>query len=449
MSSQKSGPRQATSLIRGKVCHILRDAFKTTESQHLEFFEDGALVIGTKGEVLAVGAARSLLRSFSGLPVVDRRGCLLCPGLVDLHVHWAQAKMIASYGKTLFDWLQQYTFPEELKCRNTGHARKTAQFFFQRLLANGTTTALVFGTHFEEATSIAFEAAQESGLRVILGLSLADRLVPPEMMLAPEEAYLACKRLIERWHGASDGRLGFAVTPRFAPACGPPMMAVCERLKREFTTLHFTTHIHETPDEQDFALSHHPSSSDYLSIYQRYGLIDRRAVLAHSVHTSIGEIEAMASAQCAMAHCPSSNAFLGSGLMPIGTYLDRGVRLGLGSDVGAGTGFSLFKEMGAAYSTQMLLASGRQPTGPQLLYLATLGGAEALGLADKIGNFEPGKEATFVVIDPSQDPEVEARLSNTSTAAEQLFALAIMGSQRLIKETWVAGQCLYRATDGR
>jgi len=432
-------------LIRGTVCHVKGSPFALADdSDVLEWFEDGALAIDGSGRIAGTGHFEDLRAKHSGYAVIDRQGCLILPGMVDGHIHYPQALMIGAFGEQLLTWLDKYTFPEEAKYEDEAYAKEAARIFFGELIAHGTTTALIFGAHFEKATALAFEEANRRRFRALIGMSLADRNIRPSLRLDPESAYQACGRLIADWHNKD--KLRFVVTPRYAPTCSEEMFSVCRRLMLEHPDIIVQTHISENLDEIAWIKELYPAESSYLDVYDRRGLVGPRTVLAHSVHSSDEEICRIQEAEASVVHCPSSNCFMGSGLMPLGKYVDRGIKVALGTDIAGGTGYSLFQEMNQAYKVQMLrlFAFGDKNhavklSGEKLLYLATLGGATALGLEGEIGNFKPSKYADFLVIDPGLDDYFSARLKNTSTMSEKLFVLATMGSKELIREVYLDG----------
>ncbi len=442
---QQAATGDLPALIRGTVCHTTGNPFGADEDADvLEWFEDGALAIDSCGRVAAVGRFQDLAARHHKSRLVDRRGCLILPGMVDGHIHYPQALMVGSYGEQLLTWLEKYTFPEEEKYIDEQYARDAARIFFAEAIAQGTTTALIFGAHFEGATACAFEEARRRRFRALIGMSLSDRNIRPTMRMDPEPAYQACSRLIANWHNKE--KLRFVVTPRYAPTCSDQMFAVCRRLLSEHPDMLVQTHISENLDEIAWIKELYPEASSYLDVYDRRGLIGPRTVLAHSVHSTDEEISGIQEAQASVVHCPTSNTFVGSGLMPLGKYLDRGIKVALGTDVAAGTGYSLFQEMNQAYKVQMLLMyalGGKNHavklSGDKLLYLATLGGAAALKLDGEIGNFKLGKCADFLVIDPELDSYASARLKNTSTMNEKLFVLATIGGKQLIREVYIDG----------
>ena len=423
-------------LLRGHVFHTPEDPFKRDSA--LESFQNGAVVID--GEtIVAIGNCddSDLSEHYPDAEVIDERGAFVLPGLVDTHVHFPQVPVIGSVGLRLLEWLDTRTLPEEMKFADTDYAREQAQVFLRLLAKNGTTTALVFGAHFAGAVDALFNEADKLGLRITTGLVLGDRLLKTELHTTPERAYQESRRLIERWHGR--GRLRYAVTPRFSLSCTNELLAVCGCLLAETPDLFFTSHINEQLEEIKTVLDLFPAAQNYLDTYGEHNLVTKRSVFAHSVHVQDAELEALAVAGSSVAHCPSSNMFIGSGLFSLRRHLEAGVGVALGSDVGGGTGFSLFKEGLNAYQVQMLQADGVRLNAAHLLYLATLGGAKALGLDQEIGDFTVGKQADLIIIRPPADSTLAATLAAQPKAEDKLAALFTLAREESVQDVWVAG----------
>jgi guanine deaminase len=368
---------------------------------------------------------------------------ILLPGLVDTHVHYPQVAVIGTMGLELLDWLALRTLPEEARFADMDYARPAAQRFVAGLAANGTTTALVFGAHFPAAQECLFEEADRAGLRITSGLVVSDRNLRAELHVTPERAYEQSKALAERWHG--HGRLRYAVTPRFSVSCSEAMLEACGALLAERPDLLLTSHVNENRDEIAFVRELFPWTRDYVDTYERHGLVGPNAVLAHDVHVTDDELTRLAAARASVAHCPSSNAFLGSGIFSMRRHLAHGVRFALGTDVGAGTGLSLFKEGLMAYQVQKVREEG-EPIGPaQLLYLATRAGALALGL-DEVGDLSPGRAADFVLVRPPEDGTLATVLSHSPSAEATLGALFTLAREECVTEVRVAGEPVFRRT---
>ena len=424
---------------RAAILHSIADPAVVGVEQSYEYFEDGLLVIDN-GQVAKVGHAADLLPTLKGVEITEYRDAMITPGFIDTHIHYPQTGMIASYGEQLLDWLNTYTFPTEQQFADKAHAADVAGIFLKELLRNGTTTALVFGTVHKQSVDAFFEAAQALNLRMIAGKVLMDRNAPDYLTDTPESGYADSKELIERWHGK--GRLHYAVTPRFAPTSTPEQLSLAGKLLGEYPDLYMHTHLSENRQEIEWVKQLFPERSGYLDVYDHFKLIGPRAVFAHGVHLCDAECQRLAETGSAVAFCPTSNLFLGSGLFDLNKLEAHGVRVGLGTDVGAGTSFSQLQSLNEAYKVMQLQGKKLDPF--KSLYLATLGGANALYLDDKIGNFESGKDADFVVLDYNATPLISYRMQQAKTLDEKLFALTMLGDDRAIKETFAAGQSVHR-----
>jgi len=427
--------------FRGSLLHLLRDPGDAAASDAARYFEDGVLVV-RDGRIVEAGSARDVLaRLPADAAVKDYSGKLLVPGFVDCHIHYPQTDMIASHGAQLLEWLERYTFPTERRFDDPGHAREVADFFLDELLRNGTTTALVLGTVHPQSVDAIFEASRVRGLRMIAGKVLMDRNCPEYLRDTARSGYAESRDLIERWHGRD--RLLYAVTPRFAPTSSAEQLEGAGRLAEEFPGVYVHTHLAENRSEVAWVKELFPSSRSYLDVYAGFGLVRRRSVFAHCIHLDDAERRLMAERGASAAFCPASNLFLGSGLLDLRRTREHAIAVGLGTDVGAGTSFSMLRTMQEAYKVARLGGQALPPY--QALYLATLGGAQALDLADRIGNFEPGKEADFVVVDLAATPLLERRLRQARDLAEKLFAWIMLGDDRSVVATYASGKQVYSA----
>ncbi|MGB1311408.1 MAG: guanine deaminase [Leucothrix sp.] len=425
--------------FRANILHFFDDpgtSLNHETSEHIEYIEDGLLVI-KNGHVAAVGSANQLLGTLpAGCVVTEYPNQLIIPGMIDTHVHYPQSDMIASYGEQLLTWLETYTFPTESQFSDPAHAQDVSRFFLNELLRNGTTTALVFGTVHPESVDAFFTEAQHRKLRMIAGKVLMDRNCPEYLQDTPETAYEDSKALIEKWHGQD--RLSYAVTPRFAPTSSNEQLAQAGQLLAEYPDVYMHTHVAENKDEVAWVRELFPESRSYLDVYQQYKLLRPRSVLAHCIYLDDDDKQCMAHEGAAAAFCPTSNLFIGSGLFDYEDTNKQGVRVGLGTDVGGGTSFNLLETGSEAYKVTQLL--GKKLSAFQTLYLATLSGAKALYLDDKIGNFEIGKEADFVVLDFAGTPLMERRTKHCKDLHEQLFSLMMLGDDRAIAATYILGE---------
>ncbi|MDG9758507.1 guanine deaminase [Pseudomonas sediminis] len=424
---------------RAAILHSLADPAVVGVEQSYQYFEDGILLI-ENGKVAQVGAAAELLPKLAGVEVQHYRDALITPGFIDTHIHYPQTGMIASYGEQLLDWLNTYTFPTEKQFEDKAHASDVAAIFLKELLRNGTTTALVFGSVHPQSVDAFFEQADKLNLRMIAGKVLMDRNAPDYLTDTPESGYAESKALIERWHGK--GRLHYAVTPRFAPTSTPEQLDLAGKLFGEYPDLYMHTHISENKAEVAWVKELFPARKGYLDVYDHHKLIGPRAVFAHGVHLCDDECKRLAETGSAVAFCPTSNLFLGSGLFDLNKLEEHGVRVGLGTDVGGGTSFSQLQSLNEAYKIMQLQGKKLDPF--KSLYLATLGGANALYLDDKLGNFLPGKDADFLVLDYNATPLISYRMQQAKSLEEHLFALTMLGDDRTVKETFAAGVSVHQ-----
>lgn len=419
---------------RGSIVHALRDPGEGGGA--IEFFDDGILCVAG-GVVQEAGPADAILgRLPADTVLADCSGKLIMPGFVDTHIHYAQVDVIASFGLQLLDWLNDYTFPAEARFADEAVARESASFFIDELLRNGTTTALVFATVHPQSADAVFEAARSRGMRLIAGKVLMDRNCPVELRDSPQSAYRDSKALIEKWHGVD--RLAYAVTPRFAITSTDAQLEAAGRLAREHPDVFVQSHLAENVDEVARVKELFPHRRSYLDVYDRVGLVRERSVYAHCIHLDDRDRQRMGEAGAAAAFCPTSNLFLGSGLFDLAGADAHGIRTGVGTDVGGGTTFNIPATLGEAY--KVLQLQGQSLTPERSFYLATLGGARSLYIDDRIGNFEPGKEADFLVVDPGATPLFQRRMTAARDVADKLFALAILGDDRCVETVYVGGR---------
>ena len=434
MSAKTETPRQQA--IRGAILHFLDDPAEDGRARAYQFLEDGLLIV-ENGYIGKVGKAQDLLPTLgTGLSVTDCTGQLILPGLIDAHVHFVQTDIIGSYGRRLLEWLEQHTFPAERAFADPRHAREVAEFFVSELLRNGTTTALVMGSVHATSVDAIFTAAQSRGMRLIAGKVMMDRNCPEDLRDTAESAYADSKALIERWHGKD--RLQYAITPRFAPTSTPEQLTRAGQLAREHPDVHVHTHVAENEEEVAWVRKLFPEHRSYLDVYDHYELLRRRTVLAHAIWLDDIDIERVAETESSLVHCPTCNLVMGSGLFDLNRATKADVNVALGTDVGGGTSFSMFRVMDEAYKVAQLRGHSLSPL--RAFYLATLGGARALDIDDRIGNFETGKEADFIVLDPRASPLLARRTSTARSLAERLFLLMTLGDDRLVSGTYLMGR---------
>jgi guanine deaminase len=426
-------------LYRGLVIDTIGNPFVDAPDSVLRVETDAALVVEA-GRITDRGPYEAVRAAHPGEDVVDLRSGVLLPGLVDTHVHYPQVRAIGGLGMPLLDWLRECALPEEARLADRTYAAQVAEEFLAGLVRAGTTTALVFGSHFADAVDALFEAADRWGLRITAGQVVSDRVLRDDLLTTPARALSEGRKLIERWHG--QGMLRYAVTPRFSLSASEPMLDACAELLAG-DGIFLTSHINENGAEIDQVRSFFPERQHYLDTYAHHGLVTDRTILAHNVHPTEHELGMLAEAGAWVAHCPTSNAALGSGLFPLRRHIERGVGVALGSDVGAGTGFSLLKEGLQAYFAQQLLGPEGLPLTPaHLLYLATRAGAESLGLADRVGDLSVGKEFDAILLRPEPGGTLEVNLGRAEGASDQLARIFALGTSSDIVGVWVQGRRL-------
>jgi len=426
-------------ILRAAIFHTPRNPFLAANA--LVSYADGALAI-ENGKVAACGDYSSVAKAHPDAAVRDLRGGYILPGFIDSHVHFPQVRILGGLGYGLLDWLEQLTLPEEARLADAAYASSIAQEFVAALAAHGTTTALAFGSHFAGATAALFTAAEERGLRIFSGLVLSDRLLRPELHQAPDAAYRDSKELIERF-----GPLRYAVTPRFAFSASEAILSVCQALVRENPSLLFTTHINESGQEIEQVARLFPSAADYLAVYERFDLIGTRSVLAHNVHPCTGELQRLAARGATIAHCPCSNAALGSGIFPMQRHIEANVRFALGTDVGGGTGFGMLKEGLQAYLMQRVASEPITLSPAQMLYLATRAGAEALRIEDQTGDFETGKAADLVYLRPPENSVLAGVLKGLESSERIIAALFTLAGTESVGAVHVDGHAIVDRRD--
>lgn len=421
-------------LFRGTFLDAPEDPFAGGE---LRADEDAALLV-RDGEITERGAWSDLRRRHPLEEVTDLTEGLVLPGFVDTHVHLPQVRVIGGLGMPLLDWLDRCALPEEARMSDPGYAAGVAADFVRGLAQAGTTSALVFGAHYAPAVDLLFAEASRVGLRIAGGLVLGDRTLPPELRTTPEQARADSLALAERWHGT--GRARYAVTPRFSLSCTDELLAVCGELLEAVPGALFTSHVNENPREIE-AVAELFDGSHYVGTYHQHGLLGTRSVLAHNVHPSTPELELLGETRTAVAHCPTSNAALASGLFPMARHLRHGVPVALGSDVGAGTGPSLYKEGLQAYFAQQLLGPDGHPLRPvHLLHLATAAGARALGLDRQVGDFAVGKRFDAQWLRPSAGTGLDVSLRHAPDADQALARAFALGTSADVAAVWVDGE---------
>jgi guanine deaminase len=408
----------------------------------LRSIPEGALVVDGAGRIADAGPFGDLAPRHAGVEIRDLRPHWILPGLVDLHVHLPQYECVALDGLELLPWLETHIFPGEARFADAAVARSAAERFFGDALAWGTTTAVVYSTIHAEATDAAFQVAEARGLRCTMGKMMMDRHAPEALKEDTETSLRQSEELIQRWHGAAEGRLHYALAPRFAPMCSPALMRGVGALSEKHGAF-IQTHLSENREELAWVASLFPEAASYTDVYARHGMLNGRTLLGHGIHLDAPERAAIRAAGASIAHCPTSNAFLASGTMPLRRWLQEGLSIGLGTDVGAGTTLSMWHEMAMACTASKLRwadtrGEADRPLGPaEALHLATLGGARALGFAERTGSLERGKAADFLVVD--------VRVPDPGSRAEDdpgrvLSRLVYRAEAPMVKAAFVGGR---------
>ena len=428
----------AAVVYRARAYDTPADPF-TSGAPGFRYDDDLGLAVSDEGVIVDRGPYADVAAIRPGAPVLDLRDGILLPGLVDTHVHFPQVRVIGALGMPLLEWLDRCALPEEQHLASPDYAATIAYEFVAGLIAAGTTTSLVFGSHFASAVDALFAEAERYGLRVTSGLVVSDRVLPEPLLTTPERAYAEALDLAQHWHGR--GRLRYAVTPRFSLSASDPVLAACAAVLAEVDGACFTSHVNENPAEVATVASQFPDRDHYVDTYDHHGLLGRLSVLAHDVHPTDPELSVLAARGSSVAYCPTSNSALGSGLFPLRRHVDAGVRVALGSDVGAGTGFSIFKEGLQAYFLQHLLGDEGMPlTAAHLLHLSTSAGAAALGLADTVGDLSVGKQFDAVLVRPPAGTALDIGLRHTDSPEGALGKVFALAGDADVAEVWVGGE---------
>ena len=436
-------------LLLGQTISFSGDPFLQSPRDCFDYYRDGAVLI-ENGKIIAAGEASAIRNLAPADVVIENYGdSIISAGFIDTHVHYPQTQMIASYGEQLLQWLDKYTFIAEQQFSDKAHADRIAEFFLRELLRNGTTTAAVYCTVHPQSVDAFFEQSQKLNTLMIAGKVLMDRNAPAPLLDTPERAYSESKKLIERWH--NNGRQRYCITPRFAGTSSSAQLDAAANLWRENPGTYLQTHLAENLAEVDWMRELFPAHKNYLDIYASHNLLGPRSIYAHCIHIDESDFCAIHRHGAAIAHCPTSNLFLGSGLFNLTAAKNskRPVRVGLGTDIGAGTSFSQLQSLNEAYKIAQLRGASNGATIHSLdalkaFYLATRGGAEALYLDDRIGSLAPGNDADIVVLDPHATPLMKLRCERADSIEDLLFALMMLGDDRAVRATYVAGVCIQR-----
>ncbi|MGE5147615.1 MAG: guanine deaminase [Candidatus Eiseniibacteriota bacterium] len=442
MSSPTTAKSDDVTVIRGPALTYTGDPF-VADLATCRVYESDAAIVMTGGHIVDFGPASRILPNVPRGTTVTRYpdDALILPGFVDCHVHYPQTEVIGAYGAQLLDWLDRYIFASEQRFADPAHARAVARAYLAENLRNGVTSAAVFCTVHPQSVDVLFEEAEALGLRMIAGKAIMDRNAPDGLLTAARDGEGEARALIKRWYGR--GRAVYALTPRFAPTSTPEQLEATAALWREFPGTILQSHLSENHAEIAWVRDLFPEARDYVDVYDRFGLLGPRAIYGHGIHLSEIERGRLADTGTAIAHCPTSNLFLGSGLFDIGATkaAARPIRVGLATDLGAGTSFSMLRTMGAAYEVAQL--KGQSLSAGHAFYLATRGSAEALYLDDHIGSIAPGMEADLVVLDLKSTPIIAFRMKTARDLDEALFVQMTMADDRAVRATYVAGRLAY------
>ena len=425
-------------LLRGRLLSFHRRPESLEDRASYLYEEDGGLLI-EDGVIAAIGDYQTVKADApDDAQEIDHRPHLILPGFIDTHIHFPQMQVIGSYAANLLEWLNTYTFPEECKFVEKAHAERIATHLFDELIRHGTTTAAAYCSVHKVSADAFFAESLKRGTLMIGGKVMMDRNAPQGLLDTPEMGYDETRAVIADWHGK--GRNHVAITPRFAITSTPAQMEAAATLAREFPDLHIQTHLSENLEEIRYTCSLYPEAEDYTDIYARYGLMREKALFGHCIHLSEREADAMSEAGAVAVHCPTSNLFLGSGLMPLKKLIsrDKPVTVSVATDIGGGSSYSMLRTMDEAYKIQQLLGERLNPL--ESYWLMTRGNAEAVKLADQIGSLDPGTDADLVVLNARATPAMALKMEVVSSLAEELFLMQTLGDDRVVAETYVAGQ---------
>lgn len=428
---------QKQTLLTGQTLTFRGDPFMGSWEECVHINSAGAVLLEGP-RIATVGDANTLKAAHPQAEVVSYGDDLICPGFVDAHVHYPQTAMIASWGMRLIDWLGTYTFPEEARFADQGYPEQIAARYLDLTAAHGTTTVASFATIHPASVDAIFQAAAARGQCVVAGKTCMDRNAPDNLRDTAQSAYDDSKALIARWHGV--GRARYAITPRFSPTSTPEQLNALGALWAEHPDCLMQTHLSEQTDEIEWVRSLYPDARDYLDTYEAHGLLGERGLYGHCVHLTPREVDRLAEVQGRVIHCPTSNAFIGSGALNLPALAARGIPLGLATDTGGGSSFSMLRTMAAAYEAAQ--HHGHPLHAAQLLWLATAGSARALHMGDEIGSIAAGYYADIAVLDMRSTPAIAQRANRSGSVWEDVFATLMMGDDRAVRATWIGGTCV-------
>ena len=425
-------------ILRGRLLSFSAAPKGPDDTQAYRYIEDGALLV-RDGKIAASGSFQDVVSvSGEGTAVIDHRPHLILPGFIDTHIHFPQAQVIASWADQLLDWLNDYTFPAEMKFADKAHANRIAAAFFDALAAHGTTTASAYCSSHPASVDAYFEEAERRGMLMLGGKTMMDRNAPADLCDTAQSGYDDSKALLEKWHGR--GRAHYVITPRFAITSTPGQLEAAGTLLKEHPDCHLQTHINENQNEIAYTLELYPEAADYLGVYEGYGLLGSKTLLGHCIHMNERELGVMRETGSVAVFCPTSNLFLGSGLFNKAGLEQAGVRTAIATDVGGGTNYSMLRTLDEGYKVLQLQRQRLHPLA--CFFWVTLGNAEALSLQDRIGTLEPGTDADLVVLNARATQPMALRMETAETLSEELFVLQTLGDDRAVVETYAAGTAL-------
>ncbi len=425
-------------ILRGRLLSFSTAPKGPDDTDAYSYIEDGALLL-RGGKIAACGEFADVAASADeGTAIIDHRPHLILPGFIDTHIHFPQAQVIASWADQLLDWLNDYTFPAEMKFADKAHGERIAKAFFDALVAHGTTTASAYCSSHPASVDAYFEEAERRGMLMLGGKTMMDRNAPADLCDTAQSAYDDSKALLKKWNGR--GRAHYVVTPRFAITSTPGQLEAAGTLLREYPDCHLQTHINENHNEIAYTLELYPEAADYLGVYEGFGLLGRKALLGHCIHMNDRELGVMRETGSVAVFCPTSNLFLGSGLFNKAGLEQAGVRTAIATDVGGGTNYSMLRTLDEGYKVLQLQRQRLHPLA--CFHWITLGNAEALSLQDRIGTLEPGTDADLVVLNARATQPMALRMETAESLSEELFVLQTLGDDRAVVETYAAGKAL-------
>lgn len=430
-------------VLKGTVVIYHDDPGKTPIEKAVSILDNGALVISADGKIAWTGQQSDLPAIYKNTPVTDYGNSLIMAGFIDIHVHFPQYRILAAHGQSLLEWLEQYTFPEEAQYASKAHADAAAPIFLRQLFRHGTTGALAFSTVHEESVNALFTAASQNNMALATGKTMMNRNAPDALTHSADKCAMACQTLINKWHDKE--RLKYAVTPRFAITSTSDQLQHAGDLLRNNPTCLMQTHLSENTGEIAAVEGLYQNARDYTDVYQQFNLLGPQSIFAHGIHLSEREYAALSESKSAIAHCPTSNNFLGSGLFDINHSIDqkRPIRFGLATDIGAGTSYSMLTTMAEAYKVGML--NNYSLSAHEAFYRSTLANAEIMQISDTTGSLKVGKWADITVLDPYATETLRIRQEVSKDFNDLLFALMMLGDDRTVQATYVAGNCVYES----